>query len=235
MKNVDAIILCGGKGLRLREVIKDVPKPMAQVAGRPFLDVLIDRLCLSGVKRIILSVGYKKEKIIDYFNSLGKRNDCHMLFSQEDELLGTGGAVKRALSLVRGKTFLTLNGDSLANVDFKEMLKFHKSKCSACTVAVSKAGENKSESGSISLSDDLRIIEFQEKKDQSLAKYVNAGVYIIDKTICEFMPQKKQFSIEYDFFPKITSQECFGYSLKDLFIDIGTPKRLADARDLLGK
>ena len=119
---IDVLILCGGAGSRLRPLISDRPKGMALIKGRPFLDIRVDDLLKQGFERFILCVGHLKEQIIDHFKA---RNDADFKFSEEGLLLGTGGAIQNALSMVYSNPVLILNGDSICAVNFGELLQFH--------------------------------------------------------------------------------------------------------------
>ena len=121
--DVDVVILCGGKGTRLSEVVRDRPKPMSEINGRSFLDILIGYVSGFGFKRFILSVGYKADYIKDYYKN--NRFSFEILFSRENEPLGTAGGVKQAENLVQSNPFLVMNGDSFCPVDLLQFLDFH--------------------------------------------------------------------------------------------------------------
>jgi D-glycero-alpha-D-manno-heptose 1-phosphate guanylyltransferase len=125
MKKIDSIILAGGLGTRLREVVPDLPKPMVSINGKPFLDLILSLLNKCGsIERVILAVGYMADKIIERYEK-SSQYSFEILFSVEEKLLGTGGAIKNALKYTETIMFLCLNGDSFVEVDFYDLLKKH--------------------------------------------------------------------------------------------------------------
>ena len=222
--NIDVVLLCGGKGERLKSVLGDKPKVMADINGKPFLELLINNLKKIGFKRFILSVGYQREKIIDYF-----KDREGIVFSPEETALGTGGGLKRAEKLVTGDTFLALNGDSFCDLDFNKVLAFHQSKKATATLVLAKARESK-DYGAVNLDDFCRIEKFCERTDSKKSGLMNAGIYLMEKVIFSQMPEGA-FSLEYDFFPKLKGS--FGYVTEAGLYDIGTPERYQKAKEFL--
>src|SRR3990172_9726350 len=135
-----AIILGGGKGTRLKSFISDIPKPMAPVADRPFLEYLILQLKRWAIHDIVLSVGYKKEGIMSYF-STGSRWDVNITYLEEEIPLGTGGAIREAVKNINEPDIIVMNGDSFFNADFKELINFHYVKDSITTLALQKRND----------------------------------------------------------------------------------------------
>ena len=117
--NIDTVILAGGLGTRLKSVLNDKPKCLAPINGKPFIDILLDYCIKQGFKRFILCVGYLKEQIIEYLNN---RSDCEIIFSEEDEPLGTAGAIKNSEPFIKSDPILIMNGDSFINVQDIVML-----------------------------------------------------------------------------------------------------------------
>ena len=232
MDKIDAVILCGGLGKRLRSVVGESQKTLAQVGDRPFLDVLIEDLKAQGLKRVILCTGFKAKDVEDYY-----RRHTHGLtieFSSEEEPLGTGGALKNAQHFVRSNPFLAFNGDSYCKVDLKSLLKAHQLQKSLATLVISKV-KNAKDYGTIVLAQDRRIVEFREKDSAVKEAYVNAGVYCLEQTIFSLMPQTKKFSIEIDVFSKLVTKNLCGFVVDEQFFDIGTPERYSQAKKTLGK
>lgn len=232
LNNVDVVIFCGGFGKRLRPRVGNLQKVMAEVNGRPFLDFLIENLKQQGIERIILCTGHNADMVEDYY----RKNNSGLIFefSSEDEPLGTGGALKNAGLLVKSSSFFCLNGDSFCNVSFSELLNFHNERQATSSLVVVKAKEN-SDFGGIVLDETGRIACFKEKEPSSQCMYVNAGVYCFNKKIFSLMPDKKQFSLEYDFFPSLIGNKFYGFVTKQDFFDIGTPESYEKARKVLGK
>ncbi|MGA2916345.1 MAG: nucleotidyltransferase family protein [Sedimentisphaerales bacterium] len=227
---IDVVILCGGMGTRLRTVVDDKPKPMAEIDKRPFIDILIGYVSAFGFQRFILCAGYKAESIQEYYKS--KKYGVEILISKEQELLGTGGAVKNARFLIGSNPFLVLNGDSFLDVDLCEFVEFHLGKKALLSIALINTRDAKSY-GSIEIDSSGRIVEFCEKKEESRESLINAGIYLFNREVLSLMPGGRKFSLEYDFFPKIVNKEIYGYLTDGIFIDIGTPERYTKAKQLL--
>src|SRR3990172_8173751 len=179
---MDAIILAGGKGTRLSDVVNNVPKPVAPVNGRPFLDILLSQLnSFSFIKNVVLAIGYKSKMIIDRYKDCQDYN-FKIIFSIEDKLLGTGGAIKNALALTDTDDVLILNGDSYVEVAIEDLLKFHKNNNALLTIVL-KEVDNADRYGSIEIDDKKRIISFKEKSSAKKSALINAGVYILKRTL----------------------------------------------------
>lgn len=229
LSDVDAVILCGGLGKRLRSVSGETPKVMMEIDGVPLLGRIVNSLKEQGIKNVILCAGYKADVIEQYF----KENDCGVMikFSKEAEPLGTGGALKNAKSIFGSDIFLTLNGDSYCNVDLRAFCEFHLANNAAASVVVSEV-LNKEDFGSIELGGNNRILSFREKSSGILSDkkmFVNAGVYCFSKKVFDFMPDENKFSLEYDLFPKLINNNFFAFLIKNRFYDIGTPERYKEA------
>ena len=220
--NTDVIILCGGEGKRLRSVVSNRPKVLAEVASRVFLDILVDRLLSYGFRRIILSVGYMKEEVFKHFDN--HPNSKNILFAEEEIPLGTGGALKNAAQLVKSDDFLVMNGDSFCGADLSKLYLFHKEKKGVLSIAVAVAQEP-SDYGVVSSNILGQVLSFNEKASVSHGGFVNAGIYFMAKKILGIMPPQKVFSLEYDFFPEILNHKCFAFDSEAELIDIGTPER----------
>jgi D-glycero-alpha-D-manno-heptose 1-phosphate guanylyltransferase len=211
----------GGLGTRLRNVVKDRPKPMALIQGRPFLEYQIEWLKKNGVKNIIFSTGYMSEKIEAYFH-LGEKHDVSIAYVKEEDLLGTGGAIKNAKNML-DEQFLALNGDSMFMVDIKSMVKFHNDNDSDLTISLARVKE-KSKFGNVKINNKSQITEFVEKGD-SPTGLINGGVYYFEKSKFDWQSLPDKFSIERDFFPQvIKNKRVFGFVSDSYFIDIGTEK-----------
>ena len=216
---MEAIILAGGFGTRLSTVVSDVPKPMAPIKGRPFLEYLLDDLNEKGINRIILAVGYKKEIIKSHFKEKYKNID--IVYSDEDVPLGTGGAIKKALTLTKDEDIFIINGDTFFDVDLKEMYQFHKKNSSKLTLAI-KDMEKFDRYGSLIL-EGYKIIKFEEKKYIDKG-YINGGIYLIKKELLN-KEKKESFSFEKDILEnEMLKIEKYGYKSKGYFIDIGIPE-----------
>lgn len=224
------IILAGGLGTRLKNVVSDVPKCMAPVAGKPFLHFVIEYLLSQGVEKFIFAVGYKSHVIVDYVNDqyplLNKQ------FSIEDEPLGTGGAIKQACGLASEKNVLVLNGDTLFKINVEQLLSFHNNKGADCTLAL-KPMQDVNRYGVVELNDDLSISAFKEKQPYK-AGLINGGVYVLNVKgfLAEALPQKFSFEKDYleQFFEK---RKMYGLIQDEYFIDIGIPEDYERAKNEL--
>jgi len=224
---MDVIILCGGLGTRLRDVVGDRPKSMAEISGRPFLDILVDYVAHYGFTRFVLCTGFKGNWIKRYFENKRGR---FVVVSDEDRPLGTAGAIKNAESFIDSNTFLVLNGDSLCEIDIRDFIKFHIGKGALISIAVTRM-EDPIEYGVIRLNKDQKIISFGEKIPTNGNDLINAGMYVFDKKILKEIPSGQKLSLEYDLFPRILDKGLYGYVTEKRLLDIGTPERLSMAKD----
>lgn len=217
----EAIILAGGFGTRLQTVVRDVPKPMALVKNRPFLEYLLEYLFQYNINRIILSTGYKHEIISNHFGNSFKNGE--IVYSHESEPLGTGGAILQALSKTKSENVLILNGDSLFRFDLNGFVEFHQ-KNKRFSIALRKIKDT-SRYGRIELTEKTRISQFCEKSPDKRPGYINSGVYIFNSQLFKNIGFPKTFSVEKDFFQSYCSLiEMYGYPAEGYFIDIGVPQ-----------
>lgn len=215
----EAIILAGGFGTRLSHIVQDVPKPMAPVCGKPFLQYVIDDLIEKSVSRIILAVGYKQQIIRDFFGA--RYRDCEIVYSSEDTPLYTGGAIKKALLIAASDYPFIINGDTFFDVDLAEMDRYARS-VNADLVIASKEMCDFSRYGTI-CSDEGRIISFEEKRQQAIGD-INGGIYLMRRDLLEGNKQEK-FSFETDFMEQsFTKHRFFLFKSDGYFIDIGIPE-----------
>ncbi|MBP7652786.1 nucleotidyltransferase family protein [Candidatus Dependentiae bacterium] len=218
---MQAIILVGGAGTRLRSVVNEIPKPMADVKGKPFLEYLLLQLKHWGITDIILSSGYKSEIIKTYFND-GKKQGINIEYSEETEPLGTGGALKQAEHLIKTDSFILMNGDSYFNVNIEKILKWKNDYDCFGILSLFRI-QNAERYGSVVLDKDNRIIEFSEKAKNKDEQYINGGIYLFNKKITDFIPEKK-CSLENDILPELVKlHKFYGLVFNDFFIDIGIP------------
>jgi len=230
MKNIDILILCGGLGKRLRPVVSDRPKSLAEINGIAFLDILIQYVASFDLKRFILCSGYMGETIRKHYQQTP--GALEILFSQEKEPLGTGGAIKNAQSLIQSSPFLVLNGDSFCKFNLPDFYKFHLKKKAVLSVVLSKPGDDQNY-GVVILDRKERIVKFNEKAKSVKGSRRSAGIYLMEKEIFQLMGRNKVFSLEHDLFPALAGKDCYGYCRKNDFIDIGTPQNLMKAPDFL--
>lgn len=231
LNQIDAVILCGGRGTRLRKTIKGIPKPMAKIGDRPFLEILIDYLSSFGIRRFILATGYRSNVISDFFRK-NRKKGLKILVCSENKPLGTGGALKNAKRLIHSDPFIVLNGDSFARLNPFDLLIFHRNNRALISMVITKSRKSQ-DSGIVEISKDAKIIGFLEKPESSRAGYNNCGVYVCGRKVFNTFPLSKKFSLERDYFPKIVNKRLYGYVINDSFMDIGTPERYKKANKVL--
>lgn len=225
---MQAVILAGGLGTRLRSVVSDRPKPMAPIAGRPFLEYLVERLRRAGCEEVILAVGYGQGQIEAHFGD-GGRFGVPIRYAREETPLGTGGALKNATAWLRAP-FLAMNGDTFSAVDPDALHRAHAARKAvdpAClgTLALLPCSDA-SACGWVEQDDAGRIVAFREKTGaEGRARRVSAGLYLLEPEILARIPAGR-VSLETEVFPRLTkgSGALFGWMAEGSFIDIGTPE-----------
>lgn len=221
---MQALILCGGFGTRLKSVVADRPKPMAEIGGKPFLEYVLDFLVNQGIKDIILCTGYLGYQIKEYFLD-GSRWGCHLSYSEEKEPLGTGGAVKQAEYMISSEHFFVLNGDTFLDLDYGSMYAWHTENQSKFTIALTQV-ENTDRYGSVELGQGQCINRFCEKGCTTASNYINAGVYLCHRSILDHIERDRKVSMETDVFPDLMKKHItlHGFTTNGYFIDIGIPE-----------
>jgi D-glycero-alpha-D-manno-heptose 1-phosphate guanylyltransferase len=224
---MEVIILAGGSGTRLRGITNDlIPKPMVEVNGKPFLEYILSELSKYNVTSIVLSVGFKYEVIKNYFKDSYK--DIPIKYSIENDLLGTGGAVKQALNYTNDDDVCVLNGDTLFKINFDEFYSKHVSKSSLLSIAL-KEMENFDRYGTVLVSDSA-ICSFKEKQFCE-SGLINGGIYCLNKKLTEYFPNKDKFSFEKELLESQYDKIEINYSINDdYFIDIGIPEDYLKAK-----
>lgn len=224
---IDLLILCGGTGTRLQSLAMDRPKPMVDINGRPFLDILIDHLMKFSISRIIFCLGFRGDIIKRYYTD----NSCPFdaVFSQESRPMGTAGAIKNAQNLVKSDPFIVVNGDSFCPIDLNELITFHNRKNAEYTIALTSAASG-ADYGTVLLNGSLKVRSFNEKSAISDGGLVNAGIYLLGKKVFNLIEANKRSSLEYDIFPAIVGERFYGYATDKELTDIGTPERYEIAK-----
>lgn len=218
-----AVILAGGEGTRLRDVIKDIPKPMAPVGERPFMEYLILQLRDWDIRDITLSIGYRGDVIKSYFGA-GEKWGVRISYSGEREPLGTGGALKKAGEMIDEEDFIVMNGDSFLGINFNDLIDFHKYKSAEVTMGLIRVSDT-SRYGRVEIGSDQEIEGFVEK-GTSIWTYgdgfINGGVYILNRNIINIIPSGK-VSLERDVLPVLIRKGLYGMVTEGYFVDIGVP------------
>ncbi len=222
MYTQEAIILAGGKGTRLHGVVDDLPKVMAPVNGRPFLEYVLDHLHDHIIEHVVLSVGYKKEAIMGHFGN--RYRDILIDYAIEEEPLGTGGGIRKAFELIRGSRAFVLNGDTLFRLDLVRHFDFHTIRRTDFSVTLREV-EDVSRYGAVEIDEDKKIVAFREKGEKRGKGYINGGVYLIHRRFFEKNPFPDKFSIEKDCLEALVDSGQFhGLVCRQYFIDIGIPE-----------
>lgn len=229
IKRTDVVILCGGKGKRLRSIIKNRPKSMIEFSGKPFLSILMEYANRFGFRRFILCLGYKADIVKEYYS--GRIFPWQILYSEEKKSLGTGGALRNAEPLIQSEQFLVMNGDSFCSLDLKSFLSFHVSKSALLSIALANNTTADKNFGEIAFDKDYRIISFRERESPAVGRLVNSGIYFMNKRIFNCMGEKNIFSLEYDLLPRILNEKCYTYSEHIDLIDLGTPGGYKKAKE----
>lgn len=228
----EAIILCGGAGLRLRGVTGAAPKSLASIADRPFLELLLRQLHRHGVRRIVLAVGYQAEAIQ---TRLGDRAmGLQLAYSSESSPLGTGGAIANAMPLVESESPLVMNGDSYTGVDLTRFAaEHHQSRADASMVVIPLVG--RTDCGSVIVNQNGTILQFEEKQSQPTSPYANAGIYILNRKLFQDIPAGTQLSLERELLPRWVAEgkHLRAFVHEGPCIDIGTPERYQSAQQML--
>lgn len=228
---MEAIILAGGLGTRLRSEVQDVPKSMALIQERPFVEYLLDYLIDAGVQHIIFSLGYKSQIIQDHFSNVYR--DCKITYAIETSLLGTGGAIKNAMKEVHDENVIVLNGDSLFITQLKDQYEAHINKGADVTLAL-KPMKNFNRYGTVELTEDKRITAFNEKREVKEG-LINTGSYIFNVKNFRAIDFPEKFSIEREFFEThVEAMNFYGFKSEGYFLDIGIPKDFKKAQFEIG-
>lgn len=225
----EAIILAGGSGTRLKEVIADIPKSMAPINGRPFLEYQLDLLDRWGISKVILSVGYQKEIIEQHFGS--KYREIELVYAEEEEPLGTGGAILNSLKYVKGYSVFILNGDTYFDVNMHRLDDFRRIK--ECDLCLAMRFEiDPARFGLLEFDNNNRITRFYEKSEGPEEGYINGGLYVIRKDYLLHFGLPEKFSFEKDFLQKYyQTEEFYGMRCFSYFRDIGIPADYQKAND----
>jgi NDP-sugar pyrophosphorylase family protein len=228
----DAIVLCGGAGTRLRSVTRGAPKSLASIGGRPFLDILLSQLRRHGFQRVILAVGFEKDLIRSHFD--GQALDISLEYSIELTPLGTGGALRNSVDLVESDSALVMNGDSYTDADLSGFVAEHWQKKADVSVLVVPAN-GRADCGLVSMDANGRVLSFKEKQSTIGKQYVNAGIYMVAKSILSEIPPNMRVSLEEELFPRwlAVGKNVRAYHHEGRCIDIGTPERYLSAQEAL--
>jgi NDP-sugar pyrophosphorylase family protein len=228
LSDVTAIILAGGFGTRLLPVVSDRPKVMAHVCGRPFLAHLLEQLRQARVRKVVVCTGYMADQIERAFGNI--YGAMEIKYSREDKPLGTGGAIAAAADLCESDVVLAINGDSYCAADLESFAADHFERDARASILLTHVNDS-GRFGKVALAADGRITRFDEKSENGGPGLINAGIYLIQRTLLEIVPRRRAISIEREIFPLLTGHGLYGHATLAPFIDIGTPESYATAEN----
>jgi len=214
------LILCGGFGKRLQPVVSDRQKVLADVTGQPFITFILDQVADAGGENVIFCTGYMGDQLESF---LGKRyKSLSLHYSKEPAPLGTAGAIRHAIDIIKSDTLMVFNGDSYCDINPKDLLAWHLEKKSSCTLTLVKM-EDVSRYGSVNFDSNYMVTSFSEKNPDKKSGWINAGIYCMSRELIAALPGNRNISLEKDLFPTLIGKEFFAFPQEAKFIDIGTP------------
>ena len=220
---MQALILAGGKGTRLRPLTVHTPKPIVPIANQPFLLYQLELLKRADVRDVILSLSYQPQKIEDKLGD-GTDHNVRVSYTVETSPLGTAGAYRHAASLIN-ETTVVFNGDVLTDIDLNEVISFHRDRQAAATIVLTPVA-NPTAYGLVETEQDGRVRRFLEKPkpEEVTCDTINAGIYILEPRVLEYVPEGEPFMFEYGVFPQLLErrEEFFAYIWRGYWRDIGT-------------
>jgi D-glycero-alpha-D-manno-heptose 1-phosphate guanylyltransferase len=227
---VEAIILAGGLGTRLKSRLNGIPKPMALIAGRPFLEYLMDRLVMAGFQHTIISVGYLGESIASHYGY--SYRGMPLTYVEEAAPLGTGGAIRKSLKAAHDSSTVVMNGDTYSETDYHAMFRLHRDSNAILTIAVTSV-DDMTRYGGVILKQG-KIDGFIEK-GRSGHGWINAGTYIISQRFPWPSHLPARFSFETEILmPLMPQLDHTVFMNSGKFIDIGIPEDLDHAQEIIG-
>lgn len=226
------VILAGGSGTRLYPLTRKIAKCMLPVNGKPLLEHIIRYLASYGFKEIVVTLGKKKEQIVDYFGD-GSEFNVNLSYSVESRPLGTAGSFRNAEKYLSGTT-LIMQGDNLTNFNPKNVIAFHMKRKAMVTIALTQV-KNPSGYGIAVIGRQGRIVRFQEKPRRVFSKLINSGIYVVEHEVLDHIPKGTTFDFSKDLFPKLLGSRfpVYGIKMKGYWFDIGTAASYKNANRYL--
>jgi mannose-1-phosphate guanylyltransferase len=228
---VQAIVLVGGEGTRLRPLTTDVPKPAVTLVDRPFLAYAIEWLAAHGVTEVVLACGFLPDVLREALANEEARAEVEITYVAEPEPLGTAGAIRfaaEALGDRLGDRFFALNGDVLNDLDLSALARAHEERGACATIALHPV-EDSAAYGLVRCDDRGQVLEFREKTGEAVPGEVNAGAYLLERSVLDLIPAGRAVSIEREVFPRLVGDGLGGLLLEGYWMDIGTPDRYLQA------
>ena len=224
LSEITTVILAGGLGTRLRSVVADRPKALANIRGRPFLSYLLDQLINHDIKDVVLCTRYLGEQVRSTFgDSYGK---LRLAYSRELSPLGTAGALRLALPLLHSESVLVMNGDSFCDVDLGAFFSWHHTQMANGSLVLVRRPDT-TRSGRVEVDVEGRITRFEEKGGRAGPGWINAGIYLLTQRLLRTIPITGAASLEQELFPGWINDGLYGYQSGGRFLDIGTPEAYA--------
>jgi mannose-1-phosphate guanylyltransferase len=228
---MQAIVLVGGEGTRLRPLTSDVPKPAVTLVDRPFLAYAIEWLAAHGVAEVVLACGFLPGVLRDSLAGEEERTGVAITYVAEPEPLGTAGAIRFAAEALGDRLedrFLALNGDVLADLDLGALVRCHQERGARATIGLHPVDDS-SAYGLVRCDQDGWVLEFLEKTGEAVPGEINAGAYVLDRSVLDLVPPGRPVSIEREVFPRLVGDGLGGLLLDGYWMDIGTPERYLQA------
>ena len=228
---MQAIVLVGGEGTRLRPLTSDVPKPAVTLVDRPFLAYAIEWLAAHGVTEVVLACGFLPDVLREALRDEEQRAGVTITYVAEPEPLGTAGAIRFAADSLGDRLedrFLALNGDVLADLDLSALLRAHEERAASATIGLHPVDDS-SAYGLVSCDEGGRVLEFLEKTGNPVPGEINAGAYVLQRPVLDLIPPGQAVSIEREVFPRLIGEGLCGLLLDGYWMDIGTPERYLQA------
>lgn len=226
--SLTAVILAGGFGTRLRSMVADRPKVLAEVGGRPFITYLLDQLAAAGIRHVVLCTGHLGTQVQELLQ--GRYHNLDLVHSQEPLPLGTAGALRLALPLFNSDPVLVMNGDSYCEADLMAFWAWHHARSAEATLLLTAMADT-GRYGLVQVDADGRILSFAEKQEKGQPGWINAGVYVIHRCLIDTIPSMRPVSLEQEMFPAWIEYGLYGCRSNGCFVDIGTPDSYAMAEE----
>jgi mannose-1-phosphate guanylyltransferase len=228
---VQAIVLVGGEGTRLRPLTSDTPKPAVTLVDRPFLAYAIEWLAAHGVTDVVLACGFLPDVLREALGDEERHAGVRITYVAEPEPLGTAGAIRFAAEAIGDRLedrFFALNGDVLADLDLSALVRTHQEREAQATIGLHPVDDS-SAYGLVSCDDDGWVLEFAEKTGEQVPGEINAGAYVLERSVLDLVPGGQACSIEREVFPRLAGDALCGLLLDGYWMDIGTPERYLQA------
>jgi mannose-1-phosphate guanylyltransferase len=228
---MQAIVLVGGEGTRLRPLTSDVPKPAVTLVDRPFLAYAIEWLAAHGVTEVVLACGFLPDVLREALGDEERHSGVSITYVAEPEPLGTAGAIRFAAEAIGDRLedrFFALNGDVLADLDLSALMRAHRERGARATIGLHPVDDS-SAYGLVSCDAEGWVLEFTEKTGEAVPGEINAGAYVLERSVLDLVPGGQACSIEREVFPRLVGEGLCGLLLDGYWMDIGTPERYLQA------